>query len=201
MTELGNLAFSGPSGAGKTTLAKKLVETSRFSSDKNFRVARSVAHDVFKRYGYGQDDNMTSLERLYLQRQILEKQIDVYESQSAEGVIISDRTPMDMAAYVKTRIPIGHDRHIDREVEAYVSLCASVTGRFFKKIIFVPMCIPYESSEKRPSNVTETTIFSGVLEGIMNRYGVPYLKMPEIDGVNSRLMWVDKNVGYLGYGE
>lgn len=185
-----NLAFSGPSGAGKTTLVNRIVSFDNEKERPSLASVKSVANEVFDRYGLKQDDRFSARFRLFLQNKILEKQIDQYQAVKEGNLIISDRTPMDMAAYMMSD-PFIHSEGIFMDVKTYASICASVTKRYFPNVVLVPFCIPYENSEKRPSfNISKIKHFYGVLRGLLVMGNVPFIEMPKIDGVEKRIEWL-----------
>lgn len=204
---LENIALSGPHGSGKSSLALYVSNNVICGGEDKFpmktrifSLCPSVASDVFKRYGYKQSDEITAHERMFLQNEILTRQIDEYEQ--LKESFIADRSPMDMAAYMMC------DTHLNREsmfipAQTYAARCAKVTKRFFKKIVVVPFCIPYEKSDKRPPfNERYIKTWTSRLIGLLNSNDVPFIVMPEIDGIEKRAEWLAKEFRfgrYLGH--
>lgn len=199
-----NIALSGPHGSGKSSLAEYVHNKAVYDKGKDFpmklrvfSLCPSVASDVFKRYGYKQSDEITAHERMFLQNEILTRQIDEYEQ--LKEPFIADRSPMDMAAYMMC------DAHLNREsmfipAQAYAARCAKVTKRFFKKIVVVPFCIPYEKSDKRPPfNERYIKTWTSRLIGLLNSNNVPFIVMPEIDGIEKRAEWLAKEFRFEGH--
>lgn len=141
------IGLTGYHGSGKTTLAKAISE------EKKFGLVESVAHSVFQRYGFGQNSPMSVGQRLYLQNQILERQIDEYQRPRElmfNDRYIADRTPLDMAAYMTKARDESHVPTDNQIVYDYAARCASTAGAYFDLIVIVPMVLPYEEIEKRP---------------------------------------------------
>lgn len=185
-----NLAFSGPSGAGKTTLVGRISEISGVKHKPDLVCVKSVAHEVFSRYGFSQGDQFSARVRLFLQNKILEKQVDQYQAIRDCELMISDRTPMDMAAYMMSD-PLIHREGIYTDTRAYAAVCAQVTKHYFPNVVLVPFCIPYEESDKRPPfNELRLNRYYGVLRGLLIAFQVPFLEMPKIDGVDRRIEWL-----------
>lgn len=186
---LKNIALSGPSGSGKSSLAQYVSDHVR---DRKgcfiFNPCESVAASVFERYGYKQSDKMSARERLFLQNHILDAQITEYENTKER--IIADRSPMDMATYMMC------DDHLVREgllaeATAYSRRCAQVTKRFFPRLAVIPLCIPYEEISKRPPyDIRYIKAWTCRLLHLLNVNSVPFVVMPEIDGVKKRAAWM-----------
>lgn len=178
------IGLCGASGAGKSTLAAAYAE--RLGG---FFI-RSVANTVFDFYGYRQDSVISPNERLFLQKKILDRQVKEYVEYEGwlQRGIIADRTPMDMATYLMEE---SNARIRRTAAKSYGRIAASVTRRYFDRVVFVPMCIPYEESAKRPPhNPDKIRAYEERLLKLLGDLKVPFDAMPIMTDLKDRLDWL-----------
>ena len=136
------IGLSGSHRTGKSTMAKAWAEK------HGFAFIPSQASKVLEEKGLSLSANLPFAVRLDAQRHILDaakKQLE-----SVTGPFISDRTPMDMAAYAMADVMKGTAYGSEHLLEKYVQDCYDVTNLHYDRIVIVPPGIPYVEEPGKP---------------------------------------------------
>lgn len=153
----------GPHRSGKTTLAQA------YSDKTGVPFLKTGASQVFQEMGLDPKVDYPMETRLEIQKRILESFEQQCRSQSNGGLFITDRTPIDFAAYTladcqRSNIP----DHLHKAVEKYVDTCIDVANKLFSVLIIVQPGIPLvEDPTKAPANVPYIEHLSHLMMGIL----------------------------------
>ena len=136
-----SVGLSGSHGVGKTTLAKKIAET----NDWEFLPSR--AGDCFTELELP-FTGLSFEQLMQVQELILNRFIEQAQKQS--GMWISDRTPLDFAAYVLAT----HGENASDEqmmvIKKYLSDCFNAASKYVSMIMYIPPGIPFVNDGTRP---------------------------------------------------
>jgi nicotinamide riboside kinase len=151
--------IAGAHRTGKSTLAKRYAE--------EHKVPYLKLPNVIGEMGLtpGQIHSMDV--RMQVQWAYLEAAATLYKANS-QGVFITDRTPIDMAAY--TLADIRQDTHpkFVGEAHEYLKAALALTNRYFSLILFVPPGIPYvDEPGKPPANPAYQELISATIQGLL----------------------------------
>lgn len=142
------LGFSGAHRTGKTTVAKLIADVNSYPFIQSSMT--SIANDMGIKVGLA----MPWEERVEFQERGL-KAFEADYEKASHGMFVSDRTPLDLAAYVITAwhpavaTPAQTDWAHD-----YVKRCKEATNRwFFQVSIIQPANIPYEEADQKGDNI------------------------------------------------
>ena len=137
------LGLAGAHRTGKTTVGERVAK------DLDVPFVASSGSQVAKDMGLKVDVGMPILDRLAFQERVLE----VFEERYAEhnGLFVTDRTPLDFAAYLIADWTSGKDAEIDQRVRAYIDECYAVTNRYFLHLSVIQPGIPYHSEPGKPA--------------------------------------------------
>lgn len=140
------LGISGSHRTGKSTIAKSLAEANKCPFVTSS--ASAIAADM----GIRPDIGMTMEVRLEFQERVLATFVKDYEEQGGSGLFMSDRTPLDLAAYTLTEWhPERSTPEIDARVLDYVRRCMDATGRYFFLVGVIQPGIPFEARDDKPA--------------------------------------------------
>lgn len=136
------LGLTGAHRTGKTTIAERLAQ------ELECPFISSSASQVAAEMGITKFEGMLPSDRRAYQERVLETFTKRYESESASGVFVSDRTPLDFAAYVLTEWnPALNDPEHDEWVADYLLRCKKATSRFFFQVAVVQPGIPFVAAK------------------------------------------------------
>lgn len=141
------IGLCGAHRSGKTTLAKLFAQKHKiaFVETSVSAIWRELGYDPATTYDFGT--------RLMIQEEIL-KRVDFVLSQYAGGEFITDRTPIDMAAYtladaIGDRVPPTMQKRLAK----YVEDCFHSTNRRFGMVLLIQPGIPLiDEPGKAPIN-------------------------------------------------
>jgi hypothetical protein len=128
------IGLVGAPRVGKTSLAKEL------SAHTDIPLVLTSSADAFTACGFQVQDKMTLGQRLEVQNKILDLAESAWRAEN--GVFITDRTPMDMAAYMLAYINGDTSHEAEIGVLRYLDRCVDVTNRYFSLLVCVQPGIP-----------------------------------------------------------
>ena len=154
------LALCGAHRTGKSTLAKT------FSEKSGLPMLESQAGAVYKRMGFEVGQKLTPEQRLDIQEAILDQHI-VDVTALGPGPMVSDRSPMDFAAYVLSELP-GCKPETQKRAMAYINRCFQEANRRWSSIVLIQPGIPYVAAEgKPPPDILAQERMNAVLWGLL----------------------------------
>lgn len=140
------LGLSGAHRTGKTTVATRVAEVNECP------LILSSGTQVAKDMGIKVDVGMPMELRRDFQEEVLRRFTGVYEQEAGNGLFVTDRTPLDFAAYAMLDWHPAHSTpELDSWLRDYIKRCMEVTGRFFFSVAVVQPGIPYVSGESKPA--------------------------------------------------
>lgn len=161
------IGLCGAHRTGKTTLAKAFAE--RFGVPYVDVNTRGVVESM----GLKLEEIEDFETRLRLQHAILDNAIEIYRK--APAVFITDRTPIDMAAYMLCDCRIQMTVAESNAVMEYVQRCLEATT-IFSLLIYVPTGLEYvEEPNKPPLNIAYQEMHGLLVRGLIEdqRLGMP----------------------------
>ena len=186
------IAFSGPSGAGKTTLCKHLQKQGlNWVSTSAWDVLNAVEKDVLQRkFGYKQAGHRKVIQMGHANpefaiafQQMLRIARSRQIARGQEGLVI-DRSPIDNLVYMYTQASMYMG---EVAVEEFVMAAVQSVSNL-DCIIFTPISSqqPYiEDNKSRINNLSYQSYVSGVFEWVINSFGhymeIPYLRLDTWD--------------------
>lgn len=138
------LGLSGAHRTGKTTVAKRL------QTEKGCPFVTSSASAVAKELGIVADAQLPPEDRRRLQERILEKAVEAYENEGGNGLFVTDRTPLDFAAYALADWGMAADAEHEAWIIDYVDRCMDATSRYFFMVGVIQPGILYVKDEGKP---------------------------------------------------
>jgi hypothetical protein len=151
------MGLSGAHRTGKSTIA------ARFAEKNECPFIASSAQAVAKDMGLTVDLNMAPADRRRFQDEVLRRFTAIYETEAGNGLFVTDRTPLDFAAYSLADWRPGDEEH-DAWLLDYVQRCYAVTSRYFYIVGVVQPGIPYVTGEGKPS---PNTVYQELLNVII----------------------------------
>jgi hypothetical protein len=153
--------ISGAHRTGKSTLAQRYADA--------FKIPYLKLPNVMQELGVtpAQVSAMGLADRLKVQWVYLHAAAKLYKEHN-QGIFITDRTPLDMAAY--TLADIRQDSHpaLAAQVTVYVEQALKLTNQYFGLIMFVPPGIPYvDEPGKPPANPAYQELISAIIQGLL----------------------------------
>lgn len=133
--------LTGAHRTGKTTVAQALAET------LGVPFIASSASAVAKEMGITTFEGMEPALRRAYQEKVLEAFCARYEAEADNGTFVSDRTPLDFAAYVMSEWHPGLGGEHDAWVVDYVERCKVATSRYFFQVAIIQPGIPFHAQE------------------------------------------------------
>jgi hypothetical protein len=127
------IGLCGAHRVGKTTLAQAV------SRATGIPFLKTHTSHIFQQHGLDPAKPMAFDTRLAIQQEILAAGEAVWRQ--AAGPFISDRTPLDMAAYTLADIH-GTTTLNETAFTQYLTDCLAATNRYFSTLIIVPPGIP-----------------------------------------------------------
>lgn len=154
------MGLSGAHRTGKSTIA------ARFAEKNDCPFINSSASQVAKELGLKVDLNMLPADRRRFQDAVLAAFSTRYETEAGNGLFVTDRTPLDFAAYSLVDWRPGCEEH-DTWLLDYVRRCYEVTSRFFYIVGVIQPGIPYVTGEGKPSpNTVYQELLNTVIMGL-----------------------------------
>lgn len=156
--------LSGPHGCGKTTLAKAISE----KSGVHFLEFNTTA--ICAEIGVSPVTELDISERLKVQEHILNRFWEI--SQAAPRPFISDRTPLDFAAYMLGEVRMGTAREtnaslFDIPIDLFVDRCLRATSNTYIGVILLDRLPTYAVDPKRPApSRSYQREFSALVKGL-----------------------------------
>ena len=136
------IGLCGAHRTGKSTVARELAKVMGYPTllSDDYRVA-----DALKINPVGE---ITLADRITYQEALL----DAFMAAAREigGPFISDRTPLDMAAYMMAAWDGKGTEEESSRVMAYIQRCTDMTAFHFSQVIYFPIDIPYVVAEGKP---------------------------------------------------
>jgi len=140
------LGLSGAHRTGKTTVAAQLAELNEAP------FLTSSASQIAKDMGLKVDLGMAPSDRRAFQEEVLRRFIEQYEAEAGHGLFVTDRTPLDLAAYAM--MDWDH-RNTNPEHDAwlmdYVDRCMVATSQYFFLVGVIEPGIPYVTGPGKPA--------------------------------------------------
>lgn len=131
------IGLLGAHRVGKTSLARK------FAAMFGYAFMETSVSGIFKELGRDPADTFTFTERLDIQEKILQRLDKTYDEASADGLVIVDRTPLDLLGYTMAEAIGDSVSEADQaRFKEYMEKCFDVTNRRFSTVILVQSGIP-----------------------------------------------------------
>lgn len=137
------LGLAGSHRTGKSTILKALAEV-----NANIPTIWSATTNVAEQLGIKVGPNMKEGDRAVFQETVLSAFIAQWGS--VGGVFLTDRTPLDFAAYALADLKPDSTENFKGWVRGYVERCLSVTTQMFSGVVVVQPGIPYVVDEGKP---------------------------------------------------
>lgn len=182
------IGLTGTHRTGKTTLAKAWAE----KNDVEY-LPLNVA-DVIQEETGVDCANLTSMDlRLKAQRKLVEACDRTFLRRKT--LFISDRTPLDVAAYTLGAVAMDMTPAQAQEVMQIVTDCIDITNSSFQSLVLVQPGIPYVSEPgKPPMNVAYQDLIHTLIVGLLKdgRLNVEQWRMPRRNvDIETRLSGLD----------
>lgn len=136
------IAFTGSSSTGKTTLAKKLQDDTRFCG-LSLEFVTVDARKLLEELGFKSMDLMIPEGKIKFQTAYLEKKLVLEDGRDN---YFTDRSFIDVASYWleldKTRLPAS-------DIDSYIECCRQEVGRYDLHFYFPYGLFPFESDGYR----------------------------------------------------
>lgn len=169
--------LTGAHRTGKTTVGKALA------GGMQCPFIGSSASGIAKSMGITTFEGMPKVLRREYQEKVLEAFCEAYETESMNGTFVSDRTPLDFAAYVLSEwSPADSDPEHDAWVIDYVKRCKEATSRYFFQVAIVQPGIPFQAEEGKGGG-------GECLQEVLNTLAIGLITDPE---VHSHMMIVPR---------
>lgn len=140
------LGLSGAHRTGKTTIAGRLAEANEC------KFIRSSAGAIAGDMGITVRPGMPMEERLQFQERLLSAFLADYERESDGSMFVTDRTPLDLAAYAMIDWnPTATDGRLDAWLADYVRRCMDATSAWFFFLGIVQPAIDYVIEPGKPA--------------------------------------------------
>lgn len=168
------IGFCGAGGTGKTATAELLAK------QINYVFLPSSAREAFKELGYSREtdqDRLGPTERWILQRNIQTIQLHKV-SDFFDQLVVTDRTQVDQHAYA---LQYCSSTLQETDLQWLHSLVNRAL-QYYKHIFYFPLVtFPGHNDGMRTSRYAERLTFDLILRGLLERYEVPYTKVPIMD--------------------
>lgn len=132
------IGISGSHRSGKTTLAMA------FAKQQQLLFVQTSATEVFKAAGLDPKGVLTITQRIVIQEAMLKVFEDHYAAaagKSSVGLFVTDRTPIDLAAYLLAEVNQHTTAELDPELVSfavsYVRRCILATNRWFSTVVIL----------------------------------------------------------------
>jgi hypothetical protein len=135
--------LAGAHRVGKSLLAQRLHEVNKCP------LIVSAGGPIARLMGIEVRVGMPMAERLAYQEAILRVSCEAYATQN--GLFLTDRTPLDFAAYAILDWKAGVDEHLDVHLSSYIERCLDATNRYFFHIGVIQPGIPYVEEPGKPA--------------------------------------------------
>lgn len=191
------IGFCGAHRTGKSTVQKAIAE--RFETRMRQRV-KLVQMPTYKVLGENVKKNASIEERLDLQIKVLDAYEEVLKEAEAwsdgNGIIITDRVPIDTAAYLMADVSRETPYEVDQPILDYVDRTIQMTELYFHQVFYVPPGVPLvEDPTSAPCSKSYIQHISALCEHYLKRAVVtqPSYKMSvdfmscEIIDLNARI--------------
>lgn len=140
------LGLSGAHRTGKTTIARE------FAANMNCPLVLSSATAVAKDMGIRADIGLPFSVRLDFQAEVLRRFCADCDREGGTGVFVTDRTPLDFAAYALTDWHSTRSTpELDVRLQTYVADCMEATSRYFFTVGVIQPGIRYEVRDDKPA--------------------------------------------------
>jgi hypothetical protein len=142
------LGFSGCHRSGKTTIAKRIAEKNNCPFIETSMSA--LANEMGVKIGL----DMPFDQRQEYQEAALAKYLSMYEEFGSGGLFTTDRTPIDLAAYVVTA---WHPAVVDEAqtfwADDYVERCLKATNEWLFQIAVIQPGIAWVDADQKAENI------------------------------------------------
>jgi hypothetical protein len=167
------IGLCGAHRTGKTSLCVRLAEKNSF-----LPFVRTSAKEAAVEFGFDVDNPGTFEERMDWQEYLLAHFATIYEDQNS--YFVTDRTPLDMAAYLLADAPVGQlDPALDKRVANYLERCQELTELHFKHLILVQPGIQHVVVEGSPApNRAYQEKLNALMLGLGFDYKRPLTQLP-----------------------
>lgn len=167
------IGFTGAGGTGKSTIA------SNFNN-----IIKSPVDDI-RKIVYGQDSKYGDIkdieEFVSFQRLILETQMHMWlakynKFKDTDEVIISERSPIDYAAYMAHM----EDKGYNEVINYYIDDCISYTDRNYNAIVYFPMSsfiAKNDVNSSKERNIESAKKTDDYIQGFLDCVEVPVLTL------------------------
>lgn len=142
------IGFSGAHRTGKTTLAKEFADRMRLPFLET-NIANVSIWEIFNPHDY-----LTFAERIEVQGHILETIQSIFkEKRNSKSLIVTDRTPIDVLAYLFANIDQTTSQLFDSRVSSFIKSCQILTMKYFSKIFVIQPAISFEKLPNKNGKV------------------------------------------------
>lgn len=177
------IGLCGCSGTGKTSLAEALSDRLGFPMLKS----REITEDILKRDGYSFDSGV-QIERFLAnsgrQNEILRRTV---EQQNAQEEFVTDRTVVDLAAYVVCEM---HDMDT-AALKRILETCRKNVSRYTHLFMCPWKDVPVADNGRRTLNPWYQFMIHVAEKGILEEWGCKYVILKS-DGIEKRLEEIEK---------
>lgn len=200
MEEFKRIGFAGPSGIGKTTLAKWISE------EYKIPFISSSYSDLIPETKNITHEEMVNMPLFMKEYQLLNKRRNLYAKQDRD--FVTDRCYIDSVAYMINKL--SH-KHQQCDMDTFIEQCKVLLFKQFTHIIYIPFTIEYfdtrkwnmEDNGKRITNryyqYQISLIMDGVIKDIMgyNKSSFFSLKSGGKTEMGNIIDYEDKSVNIL----
>lgn len=124
------VGLAGAHRVGKTTLAQV------YSQRWTVPFVETSLSKIYEKSGLSVNDDIPYAQRLEIQHKLLSHIKEVYKSQSGTQ-FITDRTPIDLAAYLLSYMPHNVDESLSKATTDYIDDCFKATDCHFDQIVVI----------------------------------------------------------------
>lgn len=155
------IGLTGAHRTGKTTTAKAIGD------NNDFPVLTDIGSDLAAKMGIDMSQPMTLSQRLDYQEARLDLTEKAYEDVKG-GIFVTDRTPLDLAAYLVAETPNALDQATVDRIEAYIQRCIDMANKHFAFFTFFRPTLSYVSAPgKPPANTAYQQLISVLIAGLL----------------------------------
>jgi len=154
------IGISGTHRSGKTTLARALALANGFSFEES--TARNVASEM----GIDINSDVPFARWLDFHEELLRRFEAEYRNKP--GLFVTDRTPLDFAAYLTARVPPAMtDKYLIARYKCFLDRCFEVCNEIFMTLLIIPPVLIYEEAEGKPvSNYAHQQAIHLLIQGM-----------------------------------
>lgn len=196
MAEYGAIGLCGAHRTGKTTLAKA------YADRWVVPFVETSLSEVYIKRGVGVNDDLDYAMRLDIQSELLERLGEFY-AKAPQTQFITDRTPIDLAAYLMSYMPHNVSDKDSEATDSYIRSCFDITNEYFDQIVVVQPGIPLDETRESFKGACIGAWIEKLNYLIRGLVVSPLLQNPtafvigrKLTNLDSRVLAVARTVGY-----